>query len=308
MPNFQILKLNLIALFKFSHFMPTIYRNLFAMGTRFELVLPGIGEDTGDFIFGLVGKEIRRLHELLNNYSDSSALSILNKTAFDSPYFSTKELFDIISTLKEMHSASLGYFDASVQSIKATNISHSGMRDIITNSVDRSVCFANKGITISSGGFGKGFALENVKNILLDHNILQAFISFGESSVLALGDHPHGEGWKVSIPDIYSSESVYVFHLKNNALSVSGNTPSNRIKYPEGHIINPLTGISEKKNGLVCVSGPSAFVAEILSTALFLADISDQSLILNNFPEYKAVRISYFADSKTPEIVEIELK
>ena len=297
--------------------MSTVYRNLFAMGTRFDMVLPGIDEETGDFVFSLIRKEIQRLEEMLSNYIEFSTLSKLNKTAPKSPFVADNELFELICDLKRMYSASLGYFDISIGNYTGSGSAKAaeGLRpkpfsgsldEIVTNDVEKSIWFATPRLTIDSGGFGKGFTLENVKKVLSDHNINQGFISFGESSVLVLGNHPFGEGWKVSIPDIYSSESVCVFHLKNNALSVSGNTPANLIKYPQGHIINLVAGARVSKSGLVCVSGPSAFYAEILSTALFIAGEKEQKQILNNFPGYKAVRVSYEPDSKTPDIKEIE--
>jgi len=297
--------------------MSTVYRNLFAMGTRFDMVLPGIDEETGDFVFSLIRKEIQRLEEMLSNYIEFSSLSKLNKTAPKFPFHADKELFELICDLKKMYTASLGYFDVSIGSYKESGSTGAGdelqakpfsgsLDEIVTNELEKSIWFSQPGLSIDSGGFGKGLALENVKKVLSDHNIHQGFISFGESSVLVLGNHPFGEGWKVSIPDIYSSESVCVFHLKNNALSVSGNTPANLVKYPQGHIINLIAGARVSKSGLVCVSGPSAFYAEILSTALFIAGEEEQIQILNNFPGYKAVRVSYESNCKIPDIREIE--
>ena len=62
--------------------MATVYRNLFAMGTRFDLVLPDLEEEAGDYIFGLIKREIFRLQDMLSNYNELSNLSVLNKTAF----------------------------------------------------------------------------------------------------------------------------------------------------------------------------------------------------------------------------------
>ena len=299
--------------------MTTVYRNFFAMGTRFDLVLPGIEEQKGDYICSLVTKEVNRIQELLSNYNESSVLTQLNKSAFHSPFHADDELFELICRLKKLHVSSLGFFDITLGNYKdygdgtlksepKVNKLSLGLDDLITVPGENSVRFARQEISIDSGGFGKGFALEKVKKILMDYDILQAFLSFGESSLMALGDHPFGEGWKIGIPDIYSSESVYVFHLKNSALSVSGNTLSNRNKYPRGHIINPLTGEREIKTGIVCVSGPSPFEVEILSTALFISGENQEKQILGNFPGCKAVRISYSADNNAPYINEIDPK
>ncbi len=298
--------------------MPAIYRNLFAMGTRMDMVLPGIDEETGDYIFTLISKEIFRLEEMLSNYNQSSSLSLLNQSAFQAPFYPEDELFGLILDLKRFHINTFGYFDVSLCKYNGSDneqmpanqrlaIPVSGINDIILNPENKSVQFSTKDIFIDSGGFGKGLALEKIKKLLSDHNINDAFISFGESSVLSVGNHPFGVGWKVSIPDIYSSESVYEFHLKNYSLSVSGNTPSNMNKYPEGHIINPFTGIYVDKKGILCVTGPSAFVAEILSTALFIAGNEEQIRILRNFPDYEAVSILYSKNSEVAQVNQIVL-
>lgn len=298
--------------------MATVYRNLFAMGTRFDLVLPDLEEEAGDYIFGLIKREIFRLQDMLSNYNELSNLSVLNKTAFTGDIKVDEEMFDLAGILKSMYSTSFGYFDVCAVSyvmsepgVIEKNYKPAGPvatpKDIILDEKHRTIRFDKQGMLIDSGGFGKGYALEKVKKILLDHNILHAFISFGESSVLALGDHPFGEGWKVSIPDSYASESVCIFHLKDSALSVSGNTPANKNKYPLGHIINPKTGIRESCQGIVCISGPSAFAAEILSTSLFLAGNDEQQQILKNFEGYKAVRVLYDSENNKPSIQEIVL-
>ncbi|MDK0758203.1 FAD:protein FMN transferase, partial [Clostridium perfringens] len=80
------------------------------MGTRLDMVLPGIDEDSGDYIFTIVSKEIFRLEEMLSNYNQSSALSKLNKSAFQTPFFPEDELFKLIVELKRFHQDSLGYF------------------------------------------------------------------------------------------------------------------------------------------------------------------------------------------------------
>ena len=42
------------------------------------------------------------------------------------------------------------------------------------------------------GGLGKGLALDDIKRLLLEEGVQSCFVSFGESSILALGRHPTG--------------------------------------------------------------------------------------------------------------------
>ena len=79
-----------------------------------------------------------------------------------------------------------------------------------------------------------------MKKILLKSKIFNAFISFGESSVLALGKHPYGDFWRVGIKDLFHDrKNAYVFDLLDGSVSTSGNSPNNEGKYPDGHVIDP---------------------------------------------------------------------
>ncbi len=62
----------------------------------------------------------------------------------------------------------------------------------------------------------KGYALETIKSILNECVIENALINMGNSSVLALGNHPVGTGWKVNN-----------ILLHNECLTTSGNDSPN---------------------------------------------------------------------------------
>jgi hypothetical protein len=97
------------------------------------------------------------------------------------------------------------------------------------------VPFRNEVVQVDFGGFGKGYALERIRKLLLSHGILNAFISFGESSVLALGNHPHGTGWKAGVNhQMITGNSLFSFDLQNESLSTSG----------MGQILYPFRGIT----------------------------------------------------------------
>jgi FAD:protein FMN transferase len=294
--------------------MNPFYRNISSMGTRMDVIIPGVDEEKGNKVFRQISDELERMENLLSIYRDDSALSVLNRNAFNRSYIVEKELFSLISQLKGLSRECLGFFDPAFRISKNKNLGSevfhtisglSGMDNIILDQENSSIKFLSEKTKIDSGGFGKGYALEKIKNILIEENIYSGFISFGESSVIGIGTHPFGDCWKVSIPDLFSEKSVGIIELKDNSLSVSGNTPGNRNKYPEGHIADPRSGKLVQSIGIICTSGPSAFISEILSTALFAAGNNGQTDIIKNFPGYSARRIMYYNEDKIPEITEI---
>lgn len=69
--------------------------------------------------------------------------------------------------------------------------------------------------------------------------------------------------------------------LRDNALSVSGKTPSGR-----AHIVDPHTGFPVASGGQVAVAGRSAAVCEILSTALYAAPPAQREAVAADFEGY----------------------
>lgn len=96
----------------------------------------------------------------------------------------------------------------------------------------------------------------------------------GNSSILALGNHPVGSGWKIN--DIL---------LHNECLTTSGNdSPSRR------HIVSPQNGKLVEGVKQIAVVTTNGSIGEILSTSLFAADseqrkalLAESSSVLNRF-------------------------
>ena len=93
--------------------------------------------------------------------------------------------------------------------------------------------------------------------------IENALINMGNSSILALGNHPVGSGWKIN--DIL---------LHNECLTTSGNDSPNR-----RHIVSPQNGKLVEGVKQIAVVTANGSIGEILSTALFAAD-SEQTKAL----------------------------
>lgn len=296
--------------------MSAVYRNLVSMGTRMDMVFHGIDEEMGDDLYSLLSKEVLRLDNMLSNYNISSSVSVLNSASVLDFFTPETEVFDLVKTLDGHSEATLNYFDylassdpenAGKNKVKYMPIFSRERKGLIEfRNSDKSIRIHSSAAYIQTGAFGKGYALDRLKSILKNFPVSNAFISFGESSVMATGNHPWGEGWKISLPDIFTGKGLFELTLKDQSLSVSGNTPANLKKYPGGHIYNPNTGRIISDLGIISVTGPSAFVAEILSTALFASqDTETGKHILNKYPEYKAVSISYKGTDSPPVITEL---
>ena len=126
--------------------------------------------------------------------------------------------------------------------------------------------------------------MERILPILRDARINCALLSFGESLIYGLGSHPYGDSWKVSLP-VGDPVKSRVFDLKNEALSISGNSLNNQKKFADsGPIVNPVTCQMVGMNGLLSVKTEDPVRAEVLSTALFSAGPQVSKELISDIP------------------------
>ena len=144
------------------------------------------------------------------------------------------------------------------------------------------ISFSNFSVTLDFGGFAKGYALKKIQEILLRGNIENAFVDFGNSSIMGIGHHPYGDCWKVSLQNPYTQQTLDEFCLTDNTLSTSGNT-----EQYTGHIINPLTGIYNEQKKVTSILSDNPLDAEILSTVWMIADDQQREQINENFKHIK---------------------
>ena len=141
------------------------------------------------------------------------------------------------------------------------------------NEENRSVRYHGKNVKIDSGGFGKGLAMRIVRSILTVEGPDDALISFGESMILAMGKHPHGEYWPVAVEGIFEKQSVArVARLNDQSISTSGTgfVDSHGVFRPSYNIFDPRTGKAIDEPKTVSFVSDDPLEAEILSTSLLI--------------------------------------
>jgi len=213
--------------------------------------------------------ETERLYQMLNRFDASSEISRINREAITCPVELNDELWNILTDIKKYHHNTLGYFDISLHDFNK----------VILDSVNKTVTFAEKEISLDLGGYAKGYALEHIRELMLQVGVTQALVNFGNSSVLAVGSHPHGKCWGVGVDNPFLlGQQLRIYELYDKSLSISGNTPTHT-----EHIINPRSRKYSAERKLVSVVSTNAVEAEVLSTALMVADETSISFIKKIF-------------------------
>ncbi len=266
---------------------PTAYSRLAAMHTQCEILLPGMEEAPARALCESVWELVREADRRYNRFLPGSVLSAVNRDAAEEVVEVDDELFFILQMCATLHKATLGWFDISAGSRVSG-------RSWELDPEARAVHFSRPGMFLDLGGFVKGFVLEKAVQAVSAATDC-ALLSFGGSSTAAVGKHPFGAPWPVSVAHIYYPDRVaHTFQLEGESLSVSGKDPRGR-----GHIIDPHTGNTVEKEGLVAVTGTSPMVTEVLSTALWVAPASQRGDILAAFEGYQAWEIVCKTDTNS---------
>jgi len=261
--------------------LPSIYKNGFlyvwfgAMHTRIDLLLSGNKEEQSKEVASQIASEITRLEKVGNYFDPESELSLLNRTAYGEPVSISRDLFQMLTLCKTYYEITGGLFDVSIRSDKHHLQT---LESLILEQSNSSARFDEKGILLDLSGFLKGFALDKIREILEVRSVSNALINLGNSSILGLGNHPNGEGWKIQLASPEAGNKSYTLH--NECYTTSGNETAGR-----KHILNPRTGVWLEGRKTVSVITRSGSLGEALSTALNLIEREEQEQIVSRIQE-----------------------
>lgn len=257
-----------------------------------------------------------QLEKTANYYDPTSELARVNRTAATSPVVLSEELYAMIDLCLEYNKKTLGCFDITVLS---NNYDRNTIHSVQLSAEERSVFFRQPGVTLNLSGFLKGYALEKIKSILKESMIENALINMGNSSVLALGNHPMGKGWKINFGWAANASTNVATNAATDAstnvttnattnaatdtvadtaaadASANADNPQSILLYNEclttsgnessqrKHIISPRSGEFVKGARQIAVVTADGAIGEILSTGLFAADDEQLEALLAEF-------------------------
>lgn len=242
------------------------------MGTQFDILMVGSDSILLSEVWQKIEREVKRLDKLLSRFDPESELFLLNQEASCYPMAVEDELWNILQDCKQYYEWTKGCFDITLQ----------GFDQLLFMEEEKSVFFLSESLKIDLGGYGKGYALRKIRDLLEAANVEKALVNFGNSSVLALGSHPCGDYWPVSLDNPYTKGRVADLRLRDSSLSTSGNMPS----HPR-HIVNPRTGMFVEEKKMVSVISKDPVVAEVLTTALMVAAEEEVPEIISQFDIYE---------------------
>jgi thiamine biosynthesis lipoprotein len=243
----------------------------YCMGTLLDLTLFAVHAQAARQLLRRCFTEARRLERLFSAHDPGSALSQLNRHAGHEPVRVERELWHLLEACAVFTRQMAGAFDITAGSVEARDPQ---VTPAVPSSEARPAYHLDRpgwvsldaGVRLDLGGIGKGYAVDRLVTMLQAAEVRQAWVNFGDSSLYALGDPPHGAGWPILVRGLDDDELIGLLQINGAAISSSSSCRAEATS-SDRHIRDPRTGLSVDRPCLSTIVAPTATLAEALSTA-----------------------------------------
>ncbi|MBI4456781.1 MAG: FAD:protein FMN transferase [Acidobacteria bacterium] len=270
-----------------------VQRQVYLMGTRATLATYSIDRKSGLQQLEFFIEILEKTEQELSTWRPDSVLSQLNRQPVAVPFALNASACRLFRDIFFWHQETGSLFDPAIGSlIQAWRLHEGGnlpTAEVLEEARGRagmryldfapSLCqiVRRRETTMDPGAFGKGEALDRVFNYTLRHRSGPWLIDLG-GQVMVYGLPPKMASWKVDLAHpLKRRRSALAVHLTSGSVATSGG--SERDLQVSGqhvsHIVDPRSGRPVKFKGSVAVWHPSAVVADILSTALYIMGPED---------------------------------
>ncbi|MCP4727028.1 MAG: FAD:protein FMN transferase [bacterium] len=241
-----------------------------AMATVFEIIAVHEDPDYAEKCVHEAFAELDRLEQELSRFVENSDISRINNSEAGQPVRVGIDTFDCLEKCTGLRSSTKRAFDIvhrgsnrSDENLETTTLD--------LNRDDFTVARKHNEDYLDLGGFGKGYAVDRMAEILSEWDICIALINGGMSSILALDPPPGETGWRITLRNPQNRDHV-ITEMSLNNRSVSGSGVRKGM-----HIFDPKTGdpITDRYAAWACAD--SAALSDGLSTAFMVMDTEDIS-------------------------------
>lgn len=286
-------------------------RSFYIMGSKFSYKLYCKSRNICNDAVVESQKRLRDIDYIFSNYRDDSVLSRVNSKAGIEPVKVPQEFIDLTSSSIKYSKQTDGTFDISVGYLfdiwKARSKKDSlptyeqisdalrctGYEKIEVNKEENTVFFKSDCLKLDYGAIGKGYAVDQVAEILKTYGIKNFLLNFG-GNILALGNRKDTEGWDVGIRDPFHQGKILTeVNVSGVGIATSGDYEKYFVisgkKY--SHIINPVEGYPAEGFSSVVVLVSSAEAADVLSTAFSVMGLEGTKNYIKNNSEVAVIMV-----------------
>ena len=249
----------------------------------------------------LVQSELQRINEIFSTYSERSELSRVNQKKTTMPITLSKELHQFFEQsviwFRKLHGAwdptltPLSQFyglqpsDLTITKANALQqIGFDNIRVLDSQHIQKKI----DGLTFDFSSNAKGYAVDQVMDVILNHSVVGVFIDIG-GEIRTHGHNGRGMKWRVGIQSpIFDSQPLAIIEGHDMAMASSGNYLNHADGV--GHILDPRTRGPIKHDLLaVTVMADTCFEADTIATGAFVMGKDEATSWFNQHPEYPAM-------------------
>ncbi len=244
---------------------------------RCMFYLPSTAESKPEEVVTTIWQEFDRIGAIFNPFDPDSEIFHLNAEPGSDSIAVSDDIFSVLSLCRQLWQATNGQFDPTMWQIKqlwqrAEKIQQIPSKDDIAEALqwtgfdrilfdktpENRIVFKEHPVKFDLGGIVKGYAVDQVRRILLDQGATAGLIQLG-GEISTFGDN-RGKPWRVGIQHPMQMDKIWGVISANGRLNVStsGNYRqpiriNDKLFY---HIFSPETGqpVSEKVLGVTTVS------------------------------------------------------
>lgn len=242
---------------------------------------------------------------------DTSEIAAVNAAAGLQAVQVSEDTFRVVEKALEAARLSIGAFDPTVgplvtawdiggdnprrppQSEIDSLLPLIGYDRVVLHPEDTAIELLDPGMKLDLGGIAKGYAADEVAEVLKQYGVEKAIINLG-GNVLTMGTRVDGTPWRIGIqnPEAERGGHVMVVGLEDQALVTSG--PYERYLELDGvvyhHILDTDTGYPVKTDiTSASIITSESFMADALSTAVYSLGLEQGMALINSLEGIEAV-------------------
>ncbi|MTI66222.1 MAG: FAD:protein FMN transferase [Firmicutes bacterium] len=283
----------------------------FLLGTVITLK---IYDNPKDEIFTKSFDRIKDIENKMSINIDNSEVIKINENAGKNYTKVSNDTFNVINKGKYYSKLSNGNFDITIGSlVKLWNIGTEDAKVPTENQINLKLPLINyknitllekenkvklekKDMILDLGGIAKGYAADEVSNILENNDVHHAIINLG-GNIYVHGSKVDGTPWKIGIQNPFEPRGDYIGIVKTKNKSIVTSGIYERYFEENGkryhHILDPSTGYPVRNNlAGVSIIADKSIDADALSTVLFSMGLKEGKKLAETLDGVDAVFIT----------------
>lgn len=264
------------------------------MGTRFSVVCYAEDEAVARRAADEAFTEANNINGVASDYIPDSELMQLSSAPVDKPVQLSRHLYELLSQAREIAEKTDGAYDPTLgplthlwrETRKSGKLPDAdtlagaklaaGWEHFSIDHENQTITLNKKGMKFDLGGIAKGYAADEMLNVMKKYGITRTSVVAGGDVVV--GDPPPGkDAWKVGIKTFDKVKPNEVIDLVNAAVSTSGDLHQHveidGVRY--SHILDPETGLGMTAPIAVSVIAPKGILTDPLATAACVAGAAE---------------------------------